>query len=95
MPEVSFRAFCPCAHYIDTTLEERSKFFVRAVLELVPLLLNESLQLRKELFDRVKVRRVGWQVQQLDASITAQLFDSLGVVKGSIVHDEDREEAAL
>jgi hypothetical protein len=57
---------------------------------LVPLLLDESLKLCKELFDRVEIRRIRRQIQQLDASFTAQLFYPLTVMERCIVYDKDR-----
>jgi hypothetical protein len=53
----------------------------------VPLFRNESLQFYKELFDRVKIEKVR---RQIHASFTAHLFESFTVIKGCIVHNEDR-----
>jgi hypothetical protein len=54
------------------------------------LVLNESLQLRKELFQSIEICEIGRQIQQLDGGITAHLFDSLTVTKRGIIHDENR-----
>jgi hypothetical protein len=57
MPEVPPRAFFPSSYYTDAPLEICSKLFVRTLLEFVPLLLDERLQLGEELFDWVEVGR--------------------------------------
>jgi hypothetical protein len=56
----------------------------------VLLLLDKGLKFCKELFDRVEVGGIRRQIQQLDASFTAHLFNSLTVIEGCIVYDEDR-----
>ena len=90
MPEVPVRTVFPATHDTDTLLQKRSKVLIRATLIFMPLLLNESLQLRKGLFNRIEIWEIGRQIQQLDAGITAHLFDSLTVTKRGIVHDENR-----
>jgi hypothetical protein len=83
-----FRALFPSAYHTDTPLEIRWKLLVRAALKLVPLLLDESLQLGEELLDRVEVGRTRRQIRQFHASFTAHLLNSLTVRR--IVHDENR-----
>ncbi|OSS43474.1 hypothetical protein B5807_11980 [Epicoccum nigrum] len=90
MLEVPSRAFFLPPHHTDAPLQICSKLFVRTVLELVPLLLDERFQLGKELFDRIEIGRVWRQVQQLDASIAKELLDSLTAVERCVVHDGHR-----
>src|SRR2546421_7007208 len=95
MPEMPFRTVISPTHDADTPLKKQSKILIRAVLIFVPLLLDKSLQLRKELFNRIKIWGVGWKIQQLDACFMAHLFDSLTVMKRGIIHDKNRHRLGV
>jgi hypothetical protein len=49
-------------------------------------LLNESLQLREELLDKIKVRGAGWR-NNSSTPASRHLSDPLGTVEGCIIHD--------
>ena len=90
LPKMPLRAFLSPSYYVYTPLEKCPEVLLRVTFILVPLLLNKGLEFCKELFDWVEVGRIRRQIQQLDASFTAHLFNSLTVMEGCIVHNEDR-----
>jgi hypothetical protein len=52
------------------------------------MLLDEPLQVAKELFDPVQVWRVWRQEYKLHTCTKAHLFDAISMVERGIVHDE-------
>jgi hypothetical protein len=79
MLKMTLRATLPPSYYVYTLLEKCPEVLLRATLILVPLLFDKSLEFCKELFDWVEVGGIRRQIQQLDASLTAHLFNSLTV----------------
>jgi hypothetical protein len=67
MPEVASCAVLAASYHIHTLLKESIKSVIRVFLINTPVPLNIGLQLSKELFDGVQVRRVWWKKKQDDA----------------------------
>jgi hypothetical protein len=90
MPEIPSYALLLASRHTDAPFKKHLKILIRTIFKLMPLLLNKSFKVRKELFDRVEVRRVGRQVQKLDAYLSTHLLDSFSMVERYIVYHEDR-----
>jgi hypothetical protein len=90
MPKMTLSATLSPSYYVYTLLQKCSEVLLGVTFELVLLLLDKSLEFCKELFDWVEVGGIRRQIQQLDASFTAHLFNLLTVMEGSVVYDEDR-----
>jgi len=56
MPKVTLRALGFAANRSYAPCEKALEILLWIIFELVPLLLNESLQLREELFDWIQIR---------------------------------------
>jgi len=50
---------------------------------------QDGLDLRPDQFNRVEVRRVRWQVEQVGTARTDQLFQPSDLVSGQIVHEQN------
>jgi hypothetical protein len=90
MPEVRFSDVFPAARDADAPLEKCRKVLLRVALVLLPVLLDETFQDAKKVFDRVEVGRVRRQELQLHACAVAQLPDAIAVVERRVVHDQHR-----
>jgi hypothetical protein len=89
MLKMTLRATLSSSYHIYTLLEKCFEVLLRATLILMPLLFDKSLEFCKELFDRVEVGGIRRQIQQLNASFTAHLFNSLTVIEGYIIYNKD------
>lgn len=77
MPEMSSCALLFVSQHADTPFEKYLEIMMWAILILMPLLLDEGLEFRKEFLDRAEVRRAQRQVQELNACVSIHLLDSL------------------
>lgn len=84
------RTLLSTPYIIDIPIQERSKPLVRVLLEKAPLSLDKGLQFREELFDRIKVWRVGRQIYKLDAGVSTHLLKSFSAMEGCIVYYQYR-----
>jgi hypothetical protein len=62
MPEMTSSTLLSASHHTNTPFKEQLEILMWVVLTLMPLLLDEGLEFRKELFNRVKVWPIRRQV---------------------------------
>jgi hypothetical protein len=80
VPKMPFCTLSPAANHANAPFKEHCEVLMWAVFILMPLSLYEGFQLRKELFDGIKIWRVGWQINQDDSRFTTQLRDPITVM---------------
>ena len=74
----------------NTPFKEQLKILMWVILILVPLLLDEGLEFRKEFFNWIKIWRIRRQVQEFNTCFSTHPLNPFGAVKRRIVHDQHR-----
>jgi hypothetical protein len=65
VPEMAYCTLFSRSDSLNTPLKERGESLVRALLISPPIPSDERLQLGEKLLDRIEVRGIRWQVNQL------------------------------
>lgn len=89
MPKVGLRITVVPSHNINAPLQICPEILCWVVLIFMPSLFDECFQFGEEFFDRVEIWGVRGEVHKFDPCINAHLLDSVAVVEGGIVHDEN------
>jgi hypothetical protein len=88
--KVASCAILSLTHNVDTPPQKHIEALSWRFFEYLPALLDESLQFRKELFNRVEARRVRRQIEQRHTSFLAHLPQLIRLVERCIVQHKHR-----